>query len=289
MAACDVLVNLRSPTMGETSGAVIRGLSLGKAMLVSRRRLVLGAARRRRAAGAGRRVRGGDDRRCARAGGRPQGRSSARRRASTSAREHDLGRAARRLRRALEEAAGGDAVSDAVLWRIAEAAAEVGLDDVTRAGGAGARGRAACGDMATRSRAVAEAALRRAGVALARARVPAWVWLAGIVVVSVAVRIALARRIVAPWIMIDEIVYSELAKSFASARAVPRPRRAEPRLRVRLPGADRAGVAALRRRARGLRGREGDQRGRDVARRDPGLLHRAAPVRARRSRSSPRC
>ena len=35
MAACDVLVNLRSPTMGETSGAVIRGLSLGKAMLVS--------------------------------------------------------------------------------------------------------------------------------------------------------------------------------------------------------------------------------------------------------------
>ena len=35
MAACDVLVNLRSPTMGETSGSVIRGLSLGKAMLVS--------------------------------------------------------------------------------------------------------------------------------------------------------------------------------------------------------------------------------------------------------------
>ncbi len=35
MAACDVLVNLRSPTMGETSGSVIRGLGLGKAMLVS--------------------------------------------------------------------------------------------------------------------------------------------------------------------------------------------------------------------------------------------------------------
>ena len=35
MAACDVLVNLRSPTMGETSGSVIRGLSLGKPMLVS--------------------------------------------------------------------------------------------------------------------------------------------------------------------------------------------------------------------------------------------------------------
>ena len=35
MAACDVLVNLRSPTMGETSGSVIRALSLGKPMLVS--------------------------------------------------------------------------------------------------------------------------------------------------------------------------------------------------------------------------------------------------------------
>ena len=30
---------------------------------------------------------------------------------------------------ALEVAAGGDAVDDAVLWRVAEAAAEVGIDD----------------------------------------------------------------------------------------------------------------------------------------------------------------
>jgi hypothetical protein len=46
--------------------------------------------------------------------------------------------------------------------------------------------------------------------------VPAWLWLAGIVVVSATIRIALTRRMVAPWIMIDEIVYSELAKSFAA-------------------------------------------------------------------------
>src|SRR5205085_1682201 len=46
--------------------------------------------------------------------------------------------------------------------------------------------------------------------------VPAWLWLAGIVVVSAAVRIALARRTVASWIMIDEIVYSDLARSFAA-------------------------------------------------------------------------
>src|SRR4051812_1095803 len=55
-----------------------------------------------------------------------------------------------------------------------------------------------------------------AGVRARAVAIPAWVWLAGIVVVSSAVRIALARRIVAPWIMIDEIVYSELAKSFAA-------------------------------------------------------------------------
>jgi len=66
-------------------------------------------------------------------------------------------------------------------------------------------------------------------VTAARARavaLPAWVWLAGIVVVSAVVRAALAHRIVAPWIMVDELVYSELAKSFAAhghflVRSVP--------------------------------------------------------------------
>jgi glycosyltransferase involved in cell wall biosynthesis len=35
MAACDVTVNLRFPTMGETSGSVLRCLSLGKPAVVS--------------------------------------------------------------------------------------------------------------------------------------------------------------------------------------------------------------------------------------------------------------
>jgi glycosyltransferase involved in cell wall biosynthesis len=35
MAACDVTVNLRFPTMGETSGSVLRCLSLGKPVVVS--------------------------------------------------------------------------------------------------------------------------------------------------------------------------------------------------------------------------------------------------------------
>ena len=50
-----------------------------------------------------------------------------------------------------------------------------------------------------------------------RARaVPAWAWVALIVVCSTAVRFGFARHMVGPWIMIDEIVYSELAKSFAA-------------------------------------------------------------------------
>ena len=47
------------------------------------------------------------------------------------------------------------------------------------------------------------------------ARVPAWAWLAGIVIVSTLVRYALGRGTTAPWIMVDELIYSELAKSFA--------------------------------------------------------------------------
>jgi hypothetical protein len=54
-----------------------------------------------------------------------------------------------------------------------------------------------------------------AAVRVRAVAIPAWAWLAGIVVVSAAVRIALGRHMVAPWIMVDELIYSELAKSFA--------------------------------------------------------------------------
>jgi hypothetical protein len=63
--------------------------------------------------------------------------------------------------------------------------------------------------------AAAKVDVRNRAVALARG-VPAWVWIAGLVVVSTGIRYALARRLVAPWIMVDELVYSELAKSFAA-------------------------------------------------------------------------
>ena len=67
MVAADVHVNLRSPTMGETSGTAIRALSLGKPARRQRRRLVLRAAGRRRAEGPRRRAGGRDARGRARA------------------------------------------------------------------------------------------------------------------------------------------------------------------------------------------------------------------------------
>jgi len=128
MAACDVLVNLRSPTMGETSGSVIRALSLGKPMLVSDigwfSEIPDGAALRipvdeyevptiaaalELAADRGSELG---------AGAREYVR-----------RDHDLGQVADAYVAALEEAAGGDAATDAILIRIAEAAADIGLDD----------------------------------------------------------------------------------------------------------------------------------------------------------------
>jgi glycosyltransferase involved in cell wall biosynthesis len=128
MAACDVLVNLRSPTMGETSGAVIRGLGLGKPMLVSdvgwfaelpddvALKVPVDEYEVRTIAGA-----------LELAGDHASDLGAAAR--EYVRREHDLGRSADGYVRALEEAAGGEAVADAVLHRIAEAAADFGLED----------------------------------------------------------------------------------------------------------------------------------------------------------------
>ena len=128
MAACDVLVNLRSPTMGETSGAVIRGLGLGKPMLVSDvgwfaelpddvvLKIPVDEYEVRTIAGA-----------LELAADHAAELGAAAR--EYVRREHDLGRSAEDYVRALEEAAGGEAAADAVLHRIAEAAADVGLED----------------------------------------------------------------------------------------------------------------------------------------------------------------
>jgi glycosyltransferase involved in cell wall biosynthesis len=129
MRACDVHVNLRSPTMGETSGTAVRGLSLGKPLVVSdvgwfselpdevalkvpvdaREADTLHAALELLAAR--------EDARAAMG-------AAARRLAE---REHGLDRVAESHVTAYELAAGGASVRDEALREVAGAAAEVGI------------------------------------------------------------------------------------------------------------------------------------------------------------------
>ncbi len=129
MAGSDVLVNLRYPTMGETSGSVVRGLSLGKPLVVSdvgwfselpgdvalkvppddEEVATLTAALELLAS-------------------RPDVREAMGASAAELARrEHDVARVAELYVAALEAAVGGKAVDDAVLHEVSEAAADVGI------------------------------------------------------------------------------------------------------------------------------------------------------------------
>jgi glycosyltransferase involved in cell wall biosynthesis len=134
MAACDVLVSLRAPTMGETSGAAIRALSLGKPLVVSDlgwfaelpndvvRKVPVGE---------------GEVDALVAALEQPESGSAGR---VYVEREHDLDRVADAYAAALEEAAGGAAVREAVLGEVALAAADVGLDaDAAETGALGGR------------------------------------------------------------------------------------------------------------------------------------------------------
>jgi glycosyltransferase involved in cell wall biosynthesis len=130
MAACDVCVSLRSPTMGETSGSVIRQLSLGKPVIVSdvgwfaelpdtvALKVPVDAA----------------ETETLHAALELLARDEQARRAMSAAalelvrREHDLDRAAELYVGALEQAAGGEAVADSVLGEVAAAAADVGIE-----------------------------------------------------------------------------------------------------------------------------------------------------------------
>lgn len=129
LAGVDVSVNLRHPTMGETSGSAIRSLSLGKPLVVSdvgwfselpdavalkvpvdeHEVDVLAAALELLLTSAEVRAAMGRDA------------------AELARREHELGRVAELYAAALEEAAGGGAVADAVLGEVSRAAAEAGI------------------------------------------------------------------------------------------------------------------------------------------------------------------
>ena len=214
MAACDACISLRSPTMGETSGSAMRALSLGRPLVVSDlgwfselpddvalkvpvdedEIASLATALELLASSEATQLAMSDAAR------------------AYAQREHDLRHVAENYAAALEEAAGGTRVADAVVAEVAQAAAEIGIESGTPF--------------------AAELAGRLDEVGLARngrpeptssptgsrlARVPIWAWLVGLVVASALFRYGLSRRVVAPWIMVDELIYSELAKSFAQS------------------------------------------------------------------------
>jgi glycosyltransferase involved in cell wall biosynthesis len=129
LAACDIVVSLRAPTMGETSGSAIRTLSLGRPLVVSDLgwfaelpdevavRIPVGEGEVD-ALDAALDELAQDPARC-------EAMSAAAR--AYAAREHGLERVAGLYAASVEEAAGGAAVREAVLGEVALAAAEVGL------------------------------------------------------------------------------------------------------------------------------------------------------------------
>jgi glycosyltransferase involved in cell wall biosynthesis len=129
MAGVDACVNLRHPTMGETSGSVVRALSLGKPLVVSEtgwfgelpRDVALAVPVDEHEVET---LTAALELLVARADVRAEmGRAAA----DLARREHDLARVAELYAAALEQAAGGDAVRDAVLYEVSDAAAAVGI------------------------------------------------------------------------------------------------------------------------------------------------------------------
>ncbi|OLE01725.1 MAG: hypothetical protein AUG91_00495 [Actinobacteria bacterium 13_1_20CM_4_69_9] len=213
MAACDACVSLRAPTMGETSGSAIRALSLGRPLVVSElgwfAELPDSVALK---------VPVDEDEVPALAAALELLASSEPTQLAMSEaaleyvrREHDLGRVAEQYVAALEEAAGGTLVADAVVRDVARAAAEIGIEPGTSFSAELAERLDEVG-LARNGRPEPAPPIPRSRVA----RVPPWAWLAAVVVFSAVFRYGLSRRVVAPWIMVDELIYSELAKSFAA-------------------------------------------------------------------------
>ncbi len=129
MGACDVCVNLREPTMGETSGTAIRALTLGKPLVVSDvgwfAELPDAVALK---------VPVDEHEVCAIEAALELVLSEERVRSVMSVaalalveREHHVERVAEAYAIALEEAAGGSSVRDSVAEEVARAAAEVGI------------------------------------------------------------------------------------------------------------------------------------------------------------------
>ena len=140
-----------------------------------------------------------------------------------AAREHDLDRVAELYVAAFEQAAGGASVDDAVLREVSEAAAAVGIAPGSPEAGRSPRGW-------PRSTSVADA-LRA---------VPAWAWLAAIVLVSFAFRAWLVRGMLAPFIMTRRAHLLRAGQSFADGDRFAIRELSTQRLRHPLPAADLA-------------------------------------------------
>jgi glycosyltransferase involved in cell wall biosynthesis len=213
IAACDACVSLRAPTMGETSGSAIRALSLGRPLVVSD----LGWFAELPDSVALKVPVDEDEIPSLAAALELLASSEPTQLAMSDAareyvrREHGVGHVAEEYVAALEEAAGGTIVADAVAGEVALAAAEIGVEPGTPFA-AELAGRLDEVGLARNGRPEPAPPLPRSRLA----RVPAWAWLAALVVVSAVFRYGLSRRVVAPWIMVDELIYSELAKSFAA-------------------------------------------------------------------------
>jgi hypothetical protein len=129
MDACEVIVSLRSPTMGETSGTVIRALSIGRPLVVSDvgwfselpDSVAVKVAPDENEVGV---LASELERLLGDAAARTSMSAAALELAQT---EHDVDRVADLYVAALEEAAGGEPVREAVTREVAEAAADVGI------------------------------------------------------------------------------------------------------------------------------------------------------------------
>ena len=209
MAACDAVVQLRAPTMGETSGSAIRTMGLGKPLVVSD----VGWFAELPEDVALKVSPGGDEEveQLVDALERLAEPALAERLGAAAAAyvrtEHDLDRVAERYVAALEAAAGGPAVEAKIARAVAEAAGETGVDpsalapQLAELGLLSPNGHVQVPGTKPRP-------LRTA---------PVWAWLSALYAVAVTVQLALALRVVSPWIMVDELVYSDMARSFADS------------------------------------------------------------------------
>ena len=201
MKACDVHVSLRSPTMGETSGTAIRALSLGKPLIVSDvgwfAELPDDVALK---------VAPDNDEVGALVAAlellatRPDVRGA-------------MGEAALELARAGTHSTASP-TSTSPPSRRQRAAAR----SRTRCSATSAERRQRSGSSPARpTRARSQPGSPRSSSVTEKVRgVPAWAWLAVLVLVSFLFRAWVARGMSAPFIMVDELIYSELAKSFAA-------------------------------------------------------------------------